>query len=256
MLHHQNKPEKVLYATRLAKEFYRYGGTLLFFNSRMIDLNKQMIMGYRWTGEEWTFEKCAYPDIIYLSGNPNKLIAQNKDYQKIFMHIPYITHQKGSGMQIYKRFAFFPKQIELETIISLKEVSFYRLEDESYQVNLYGMFNQSLFKFNTLSRANKESSKINKMKIHHDQLAFLLKEVNHTVIINLNDLIDENVIHALEKMALEMVFPSGRSMEQAHWVFEIDMLQRILKINHISNLIYNTFLLANEYTVKGEVQEK
>jgi hypothetical protein len=257
VLHHQNKPEKVLYATELAIELNKYGGTLLFFNPKMIDYNNQVIRGYLWTGEKWSYETIHYPDVIYLSSDHDKLAQQDNSYQSLLNQIPYLAHKKGEGMRVYKRLPYqLPNRESIENIKDYvdgeKVFMHFKMEPESmYKTYLYGSLNEHSLSIDSIKRTIGGNQKL--YELHCDKIVLILLKTNEFFILNLKDIADDLLKESLEEMALLI---NGRSDIGLKWMIELNMSSGYLEINLISNLIYNTFLLINEYTVNGECPPK
>jgi hypothetical protein len=253
MLHHQNKPEKVMYATELAKELNKYGGTLLFFNPKMIDYKHQVIRGYLWMGEEWSYETIHYPDVIYLSVDHDKLAQQDKQYRLLLNQIPYLAHKKGEGMRVYKRIPYqLPQLKSMENIKGYvdgeKVFIHFEMDTESiYKTDLYGSYMDHSLSIDSIKRTIGNNKKV--YELHCDKIVVILLKTNQFFILNLKDIVDQRLKDSLEEMALLI---NGRRDIRFKWMLELNVSSGYLEINLISNLIYNTFLLINEYTVNGE----
>jgi len=103
MLHHRKYPTSVTKAYAYAAVAKAEGAELLYFSPKTVNFKEGKINGYIYSNGSWKKTQSRFPDVIYNTGDPNKLERSREIIAKLKKDIPFTSNSIGNKMNIYKR---------------------------------------------------------------------------------------------------------------------------------------------------------
>ena len=103
MLHHLDHPRNSKKAYAFAAVALAEGVELVFFTLRGVDMERRQIRGYVYKDGQWQKANTDFPDVIYNTGNPQRLARHRRIFARLKQDIPFTTSALGNKMNVYKR---------------------------------------------------------------------------------------------------------------------------------------------------------
>lgn len=102
-LHQSRNPRGVVKAYAFASVAKAEGVELLYFCPKHVNFETHTISGYIYENGDWNKVESRFPDVIYNTGSPEKLLKHKQIIEQLQMEIPFTTYSIGNKMSVYKR---------------------------------------------------------------------------------------------------------------------------------------------------------
>ncbi|OLS36481.1 YheC/YheD family protein [Bacillus sp. MRMR6] len=104
MLHHRKDPRTVIKAYAYAVVAKAEGAEMIYFAPKGVNFEKETIKGFMYENGGWIEKEVRFPDVIYNTGSPEKLLPSANIINQLKQRkIPFTTHSIGNKQSIYER---------------------------------------------------------------------------------------------------------------------------------------------------------